>query len=356
MDGHIKINTLKHATKVVLLLVVISLQGSFVEDKVGKPVKAEFQPTISKQKSYVKDAAIEPVVFYSQKTAGSPDTIIRHGVLKTVKQAPATVLICHGYMCDKNDIAFLRSMFQNYNVMTFDFRAHGERSEDQYCTFGRDEALDVIAAVQYLKSRSEVASKPLLAYGFSMGAVSAIEAQSRGEKLFDAMVLDCPFDSTDSIIERAIANFKFNLFGYEVAVPGRSWMQEYAYTPWVQAILKVAFKAVVKLDGLSVNTMMHRTSPVESIEKVDVPCYFITCKNDEKVPVDAVVSVYAGAKGYKRLWVTNGRRHYDSLFYNPEKYFHKVDKFLTKVVSGALRGNKTAKISQDPDPDASTMM
>ncbi len=349
MVGHIKINNLKNATKVVLLLVVISLQGSFVEDHVSKTVKAEFKPKISKQKSYVKDSVIEPVVFYTQKNADSPEAIIRHGVLKTIKNAPATVLICHGYMCDKNDIAFLRSMFTKYNVMTFDFRAHGERSKDQYCTFGHDEALDVIGAVQYLKSRSEASGKPLIAYGFSMGAVSAIEAQSRGNKLFDAMILDCPFDSTDSIIQRAISNFKFTVLGREFAIPGREWMQQYAYTPFVQALLKVAFKAVVKLDGLSINTHMHQISPVDSIEKVNVPCYFITCKNDDKVPVDAVTSVYAGAKGYKRLWVTNGRRHYDSLFYNPEKYFYKVDRFVTKVISGSLRGNKSAKITQDPD-------
>jgi pimeloyl-ACP methyl ester carboxylesterase len=340
--------TFKNALKIMLPLVVFSLYGNMAEDGAGKSVRDDLKPVIAKEKSYSKGATIEPIVFYSQKMADSSDVIVRHGVLKTIKDAPATVLVCHGYMCDKNDIAFLRSMFMNYNVMTFDFRAHGERKEDQYCTFGRDEALDVIGAVRYLRSRSEVADKPIIAYGFSMGAASAIEAQSR-DKLFDAMILDCPFDSTDSIIKRALANFKFNVLGYQFELPGREWMQEHAYTPFVQALLKVAFKAIVNLDAFAINTYMHQTSPVESIEKVNVPCYFITCKNDQKVPVDAVTSVYAGAKGYKRLWITNGRRHYDSLFFNPEKYFYKVNKFVAKVVAGTLKDDVTAKITQDPD-------
>lgn len=343
----VRVEILKNLTKAMVILVVISMQGSF-DDDAPKQVRPEFRPNIAKQKSYIKDATIEPVVFYTQKSAETTDSIVRHGVLKVIKNAPATVLICHGYQCDKNDIAFLRSMFTNFNVMTFDFRAHGEKIDDQYCTFGRDEALDVIGAVHYLRTRSEVIGKPIIAYGFSMGAVSAIEAQSRG-KLFDAMVLDCPFDSTDSIIKRALESFKVNLFGYEVEMPGREWMQKYAYTPFVQTMLKVAFKAVAKLDGVSINTYMYQTSPVDSIEKVNVPCYFIACKNDEKVPVEAVTSVYAGAKGFKRLWITNGRRHFDSLFYNPEKYFYKVNKFVTKVVDGALNKSVMEKITQDPD-------
>ena len=52
--------------------------------------------------------------------------------------------------------------------MTFDFRGHGKNNEGQYCTFGRDEALDVIAAVKFIKSDPELQKLPLFVYGFSM--------------------------------------------------------------------------------------------------------------------------------------------------------------------------------------------
>ena len=41
-----------------------------------------------------------------------------------------------------------------------------------------------------------------------MGAAAAIIAQAREKNLFDAMMLDCPFDSTDKLIERGINQLK----------------------------------------------------------------------------------------------------------------------------------------------------
>ena len=74
---------------------------------------------------------------------------------------------------------------------------------------------------------------------------------------------------------------------------------------------------------------MYPINPVESIRKLHVPCFFIHCKNDEKVSVDAVKTVYEGAgTEYKMLWLTNGRRHFDSYFYNPEKYIKEVRSFI----------------------------
>jgi len=349
MGGSVKINNLKNVTKAVLLLLVISLQGGFVEDSIGNAVvRPDFKPTISKKFNYIPGATLERISFQSQRSEGLPGTIARNGVLKIQKDAPATLLVCHGYMCDKDDVSFMRSIFTSYNVMTFDFRAHGEDAAGQYCTFGKEELFDVIAAVNYLKSRSEVAGKPLIVYGFSMGAVSAIEAQARAGDLFDAMILDCPFDSSDSVIRRGLANLKFNIFGFEVPLPRRDLLEKYAYSPIVQSMLKAVLKTIAKFDATQTHTRIMKTSPADSAEKIKVPCYFIACKNDEKISVDSVTAVYAGTQGYKRLWITNGRRHFDSFFYNPEKYMHKINKFVKKVITNTLDVNKQAKIIEDP--------
>ncbi len=39
---------------------------------------------------------------------------------------------------------------------------------------------------------------------------------------------------------------------------------------------------------------------------------------------------------YKVLWLTNGRRHFDSYFYNPEKYVKEIRTFIDKAVNGSL--------------------
>ena len=148
---------------------------------------------IGKSSKYLPGTIEEKVIFYSRENVTSDKKIARKGILFKRPNAKATVLICHGFMCDKFDISFLHLMFQDYNSMTFDFRAHGEDIENQACTFGRDEAYDVIAAANFIKNHQELKNKPLYVYAFSMGAAASIIAQAQDKKLFNAMILDCPF-------------------------------------------------------------------------------------------------------------------------------------------------------------------
>lgn len=306
---------------------------------------------LEKQCKYVgQDGNFEYVTFYSQHGPDSVKKIARNGILLTKPHAQATILICHGFMCDKFDSGFLRTLLfsNNYNVMTFDFRAHGEAiDEQQCCTFGRDEAYDVIAAAQYLKARPDTNNVPLVAYGFSMGAVAAIQAQSTDKNLFAAMILDCPYDKSENIIKKGIEKLKFNFFGYTFSLPGRGLLEKYAFHPYVQSLLKSILKTVANMDATATNTYIYPLSPAETVKTVSVPCFFIHCINDEKVTVDAAKNLFNGAAGYKRLWLTQGRRHFDSFFYNPEKYAYKVQKFITAVIDGSLRYKIQQKIVHD---------
>lgn len=295
---------------------------------------------IDSQTNEIPGAVVDKVVLYSQKEAAqSQQRIERPAILVRYPQAKGTILICHGFMCDKFDIGFLRNIFKSgeYNVMTFDFRAHGEKVESQCCTLGRDEAYDVIAAARFLKEHPALQGIPLLAYAFSMGAVAAIEAQAK-DPLFTGMVLDCPFNSSEKVIQHNIGNIKYSLFGYEFEIPGKTILQKYALHPYIQSFVKTVLRTVSRMDTKNINTHVCHVLPVESIKKVQVPCYFIHCKNDEMVPLTALKEVYNGAQGFKKLWVTNGRRHYDSYFYNPEKYTYNVRTFINQVIAGDLQG------------------
>ncbi|MBN1549566.1 hypothetical protein JW872_02795 [Candidatus Babeliales bacterium] len=345
---------LKNLTKVLLLLFVVSSQGQFVrkglESAPAIPTATIPDIPVTEEMVNHQDAAIERITFQAKAHEASDEMITRNGYFVKRKNAPATILVCHGYMCDKFDIAFIRTIFSKYNCMTFDFRAHGEGIENQQCTFGKEEAFDVIGAVEYLKTRPEVAGKPIISYAFSMGSVSSIEAQAR-EPMFDAMILDCPFDSSDNLIKKGLSNLKLNILGYEFKLPGQRMLQKYAYSPYVQSLLKAMLKAVAKFDARDINTNIMPVTPVTSASKISVPCYFITCKNDEKVSVEAVTSVFSKTTGYKRLWITNGRRHFDSFFYNPEKYMYEVNTFVQKAIKGSLKHDHSAKIFADPDED-----
>lgn len=293
---------------------------------------------------HIKDAIVEHVKIYSQINKDSNKKLVRNGRLIRYKDAQATVLICHGFMCDKFDVGFLRSIFPRgrFNVMTFDFRAHGEESDGQLCTFGMDEAYDVIAAADFLRNRPELLGKPLFVYGFSMGAVSAIMAQAQRKGLFDAMVLDCPFDRSENIIKKGLESMKFSLFGYEFNIPGKDTLQKYVFHPYVQSFVKAVLRTVANMDPRNINVRVYPISPAESAQKIDAPCLFIHCKNDEKVPVVAIQNIYNRVTGYKELWITEGRRHFDSFFYDPEAYSEKVSLFFDRILKDRALKNVPA--------------
>ncbi len=295
-------------------------------------------------------AIVEQVAIYPKLHAQSQETMSRKGILVRYKGAQATVLMCHGFMCDKYDVGVLRNIFEpgKYNVMTFDFRAHGEDVHGQSCSFGMHESQDVIAAARFLKQHPHLKDKPLYVYGFSMGAAASIEAQSQ-QRLFDAMVLDCPFDSSENVIRRGLDSLKITFWGYEFDLPGKAYLQKYAFNPYVQSFVKTALRTIAHWDTRNVETNICPFSPAESAKKVDVPCFFIHCKNDEKVPVDAGKSVYEAVTGYKKMWVTNGRRHFDSYFYNPEKYAHHIRDFLDRAQQGVFQKINTTELIEDPE-------
>lgn len=296
----------------------------------------------------IPGAVVEKVSIYSQKNCISPEKITRKGLLVRRENAKANILMSHGFMCNKFDIGFVRGLFgPEYNFLTFDFRAHGEHVDDQTCTFGRDEALDVIAAANFMKHHPKIKHLPLIAYGFSMGAASSIEAQAQHPDLFKAMILDCPFDSIENVLKRGINTMTVSLFGYQFYVPGRQLLHKYALHPYVQEVIKPLLRLSANMDPRNINVHICPVKPQESIKKITIPCLFICCKNDARVSVDAIKSVYDGARGYKRLWLTDGRYHCDSFFYNPECYSKQLNKFVGAVLDGSILKKRQAKIIED---------
>lgn len=335
----------------VLLFVVVAAFYAYLEaDLVGVPSNL-YGEALSRDEHSIKGAVVEKVALYPQKMARSHERIMRKALFVKRKKAIGTVLISHGFMCTKEDISFLRSLFPEYNSMVFDMRAHGENAEGQYCTLGRDEALDVATAARYLRNREDLRGQKLLLYGFSMGAVAAIEAQANDSTLFDGMILDCPFESSENVIKRGLSNMKLSLFGYEISIPGKTLMEKYIFHPYVQSFIKSMLKAFGKMDTKDIKAFVYPVNPAKSIARVSVPLYLIGCKKDDKVSIAGLKRIYsnAGSK-YKKLWVSNGRQHFDSYFYNPELYARRVAKFSHRLFSGKLNCAEKQKIIEDKDP------
>lgn len=300
---------------------------------------------LSDVKQQIKKIQFEEVSFNVFTDETKTKTFQRRGVLVRRPDALGTVIICHGYLGCKRDAIALKHLFPLYNVFSFDFRAHGDDRDGQFSTIGRDEAFDVIGAVKFVKSDEQMRDKPVIAFGYSMGAVSAIQAQAMDETLFNAMILDCPYDSTHDAMSRGLEEkMSITIFGQKYKIPGKQFLLDHMYDESAQVITNFLFKAITKLDSNKVSTKFVRVEPVKSVRKVNVPCFFIHCVNDKKVPVDAVMSVYENKPGFKRLWITQGKGHFGSYQHHPEMYWYKVNKFLTKLGEKELANRVQEKI------------
>ena len=163
-----------------------------------------FKNDIEQFGNRVAQVKIELIEFPVQKSKTSSENFIRKGILITRPQALGTVIICHGFTQSKHEAAFFRTLFPHFNVLAFDFRAHGELTEGQYSTIGSEEVFDVKGAVDYVKKQFNQEQKPVIGFGFSMGAVSLLQSQSEYPDLFDALILDSPFDSSTDCMSKSI--------------------------------------------------------------------------------------------------------------------------------------------------------
>lgn len=311
----------------------------------SKTIPITFAEAVPSKKitQYAKDGClVERVALDNIYDPLSNGRLTRYATVCKRAGAPAVLLIAHGFMSCRADVDVLRLLFPNYSVVTFDFRAHGEAAEGQVCTFGLHEIHELIAAVEYIKSDPDLKDLPLVAFGFSMGAVTAIRAceyyKRHYEKdLFDGMFLDSPFESTEAILERCLEALKIQIFGYQFTLPGVGLLKEYAFNPMVQECIKYCLKIFTPYDASRIPTIMYRLDVCDAASSIDIPVYMVCCYKDDKAPVKAARALYDCFKGFKRVWYSNGRCHCDALFYNVEKYVSKLHSFIESIIDGSIK-------------------
>jgi alpha-beta hydrolase superfamily lysophospholipase len=88
-----------------------------------------------------------------------------------------TVILCHGLFANKaTQLALARRLIPDgYNVLVFDFRAHGS-SGGHLAGMGAVERLDVLAAVRWVQEAHPQACKRIVGIGVNTGAAALIAA------------------------------------------------------------------------------------------------------------------------------------------------------------------------------------
>jgi fermentation-respiration switch protein FrsA (DUF1100 family) len=116
-----------------------------------------------------------------------------------------TVVLCPGQSGGKAMQLFLarRLIPAGYNVLVFDFRAHGE-SAGQITSYGDLERRDVLGAVRWLRANHPSACQKVVGLGVSTGGAALIEAAAdpgpEGQNI-DAIAVYGSFDRLDAVVE-----------------------------------------------------------------------------------------------------------------------------------------------------------
>lgn len=117
----------------------------------------------------------------------------------------ATIVLCHGYKMDHNEMLPIAAMLaQNgYGVLLFDWRGHGLSSGEQI-SFGLHEWRDLEAAINFIASRQPDSTIGL--FGNSMGAALCLDYAARDPRVA-AVVAQSPYASLAHSINNGVRRF-----------------------------------------------------------------------------------------------------------------------------------------------------
>lgn len=123
-----------------------------------------------------------------------------------------TVVLAHGHGSNKSGmLAFAQPLHNDYNLVLFDFRNHGQSGGGE-TTVGVLEQSDLVAVLDWLAATKHPSGIALL--GVSMGGATAVNVAAK-----DARVNALIIDSTHATLANAL-QARLERAGYPLALPG----------------------------------------------------------------------------------------------------------------------------------------
>jgi len=224
------------------------------------------------------------------------------------KPAP-TIILCHGIWTGRRECLPLALRFRarGYNVLAFDFRAHG-LSDGKFTSVGHRETNDVLGAVAYVKSRPEVDAARIGVVGFSMGAAASIQAAGRSKDI-SALVADSAYAT---FLDAAKYSFKLvtRVPEFPIAPLAMHWAR------WI------------------VNVDASQLRPIDAIGQIAPrPILIAHGGLDEIVPVRHAHTLFKAAGEPKELWIEPTAHHVGARDTDTDGYFARVERFFSEAFS-----------------------
>jgi fermentation-respiration switch protein FrsA (DUF1100 family) len=229
------------------------------------------------------------------------------------------VVLCHGIWTGRRECLPLALRFNaaGYNVLTFDFRAHG-LSDGRFTTVGHRETNDVLGAIEYVRSRADVDRERVGVVGFSMGAAAAIQAAAHNDDIA-AVVADSAYAT---FLDAAKYSFRVvtRVPQFPIAPMAMRWAK------WM------------------VNVDTGKMRPIDLIGRISPrPLLIAHGEQDEIVPVRHAHSLFKAAGEPKELWIDPQAHHVGARDMDTDGYFARIETFFNAAFSAVGSSSASAR-------------
>lgn len=256
------------------------------------------------------DLAYEDVSFKSQKGDVELKGWWISAEQNQTRSNGKTVIFAHGYSENRlqkqvPNLSLASLLTSNgFNVLLFDFRNSGV-SEGTLTTVGQYEKLDLLGAIDYVKSIQP--DTKIILFGFSMGASTSLIAAAASDDV-SAVIADSPFDDLKLYLE--------------VNLPVWSDLPHFPFTPIILTIIP-----------LITGSDPEQVSPIKDIPLFgQKPILLIHGDADHSIPMANSERILAAANNANaKLWIVPGADHVKARSVDPTAYDQKVLEFLSKV-------------------------
>jgi fermentation-respiration switch protein FrsA (DUF1100 family) len=219
--------------------------------------------------------------------------------------AEGVLILLHGFGTSKADLLDVAETFHrqgNYHLILIDFRAHGE-SSGTILSFGKNEVLDIRAAITYAASDPGMKGLPVGCYGLSMGGVISIFAAAHYPEI-RAVVSDSAYSDLGKAIARAL-RMSYHIPRFFFGQPA-IWITQ-----------------------LRLRASASSLSPVRAIAKIAPrPVLIIHGTADRTTPFSDGEELFKAASEPKSIWPVPEAEHVSCFYLDKAAYTRRVMEFF----------------------------
>lgn len=251
-------------------------------------------------------ADYQDIEFYTE------DNVKISGWLLPSRDKKATIIFSHGMFRSRRELLerAIALWKLGYGALLYDSRNHGASGQARV-SLGYYERLDAEAAVRYIQEQV-VSTDRIILYGISMGAVTALLAAAETPKVA-AIIADSAFLSFADTTSHHVRVF-LHLPAFPLANELRYFVEQRA-----------------NFDGAQLDALA-------AVKRIgDKPIFFISGRNDKRMPPDITETLYHAATSPKKdLLIVEGTEtsiHGHAFQADPKTYVERVSQFLDAALA-----------------------